>query len=748
MKPFTKFDWQADEEEEWDDLRPETGVDDRSNLRWLGWLMGLIIIAAVAGAAVFLLNRRVYEAVTLTEKEVLATHELLLGAVEDDDYELFTSLLSERPRAWFELQPKLLRSRLFWGRTALSLEPGVMGTATESVLTVDLNSELRQAEVAQTRPFLVATAGGISNTVFLERTFLYERSDLGWHLAPLEDDAAFWDGWERWEGDVLTLIYPGRDEEIGRRLASELDDLISALCADQALDCPTEFRFELKLDRNEQALVRLSEDYDTVRILVRQGKGTLTLPAPSVVGRPMDEAGYQALAQGYAAWLGAVFVNDFASEQPGEGLATIETLLAEHDLQLPPEPKPLMPALSSAALPDGGIRPPHDILMLCTGGNQQRFLRFKVAEAEWAEELLFKAETPGVGNSFPQPNFHRLPDYSGVLVTFAEGQDEDITWQTYLWRDGQKQLWLEHEELPHFWSPRFFDIGNPPQESMNGYYYSIENNRAMIDSWWLDVEACQEGSCRRTESDGAPLWSPDGGRTLLTVMAPFDQPQLHLGDHLGRSLQNLGSGLPVSWVDEETYVYLHQQIPGVTDPTQRGIWKELVLGKIGSEDKQVLIDATDLKTGIAKERTSYQLGIVTAVPYKDGWLVAVRELGSDFKTGSYLFFFQPQTGELTVVLENEMEIILPPLLVNVGGPYLAVSALREDDFLLRFLDPEDGQIVFRANRFPVDWSADGQWLLFVEERQLRVAAPFYNFEWTIEHDLPGCQSAVWIEKTP
>jgi hypothetical protein len=755
MMPTPEFEWQADGDQKWDDLPPLSEENEPGDPRCSRrvWLVALVLITVPALVLFLLLNRRVDEAVALAEEEVGVTHALLLEAVEDQDYELFTSLISDRQRNWFEDQPELLSLSLFWGRTALGLEPGASATTSENDLQIDLDPDLARATVSQTRPFVVSTSSGLPTTVDLERTFLYERIDQGWYLTGLEEDTSFWGDWERQEGEVLTLVYPARDGSTGRRLAPLLDDLVRSLCAEPALKCPNGFEFELKLDRDEQALKRLSEGFYTVVILVRDGKGTLSLPAPSMAGRPLDQAGFQALAQGYAAWLGAVLINNFAAvNQESVNQSVIEEILAGHDLPLPPWPQSMMPRPSNAALPVGSAAPQHDILMMCSGGSQQRLLRFKTAEAQWANEWLFNTiRTTGSAGSFPPPGIRRLPDYSGVLVNFARQGEEELSWQTYLWQNGQEQLWLEHEEATDFWPLQFPYSTGEADQFLIGYSYP-ENDNGTIDSWWIDLQACLEGACAKMEADGFPLWSPDGRHTLLIDMTRYGEPELHLGDQLGHSQVSLGSGFPVSWPDDETFVYLRGQIPGVSDPTQRGIWQELVLSKIDPDtqsvlESQVVIDSEGFRFGIAAERAKFQLGIVTARPYKEGWLVAIRELGNHLQASSYLFYFQPQTGDLTWLKEIEMGMILPPLLLDIGGPYLAISVLQANNFILLFLDQESGDIVYQTDHFPVDWTADGQWLLFAENSALRVAAPALDFEWTIEHNLQGCYTAVWTNRT-
>ncbi len=738
------FEWQTGEQQDWDELRHlDEGDEKDSPQRPWRWLLLILVIFGLLAAGVYwLLDRRADRSTQVIKDELAATHQLLIEAEQSQDYELFSSLISDQEQYWFNTQAQLWSLNLFWERTVLGLEPINEDLAGDANLQIVTEPNLQRATISQTRSF---TTRSDSRPFMLERVFLYKQSDDGWRLIRL-DGSEFWGGWESQTGKILSLVYPQRDAETGRRLFPFLDELVNDYCARSAVNCPKNFELELKLDRREESLLRISEGYFSARILVRDGKGTVTLPAPTLVGRPLDDPGYEALAQGYAAWLGAVLVNNFAVINQVVDPAIVSELLASRGLEPPPLPNANMPWPVTAALPAGEAKPPHDILMLCRGGSQQRLLRLQTAEGEWMSEWQFRTNPSTNGNSlFPQPQLVRLPDYSGALVSFNAGEIDQGPYHTYLWRNGQEQFWLEHDRAPLYWSERFLRTGEQPYQTMNGYYLFIEDNRTVIEPWYLDVKACSEGDCERITADGVPLWSPDGRYTLLTLREPYEKPQISLGDEQGRIVSHLGSGLPVAWLDDETFAYLRGQIFGHTDPSQRGIWRELVQGNL-TGDEQIIIDLRRLQSGIATERRSFQLGIVTAEPYQDGWLIATRELGNERQAGSYLFYYQPQTDELSIITENEMEMILPPLMLNIGGPYLAFAALRDGDFLLRFLDLENEQEVFRTGRFPDDWSADREWLLFSEGYQLRVVSPIHDFEWTIPHNLQGCYSAVWIER--
>ena len=749
--PSDNFEWQADDEQGWEAHPPTPGPQKPINpqRRWIIWLSGLIFLTAISLSGLFLLNRRANEAVGEIKQDVLATHNLLQSAIETNDFELFESLLSDLPPAWSDSQTQLMSLSLLLDRTSLGLEVDPSVSLAEIPSEIELEPDLSRAEVVQNWPYISSTSAGITTTIDLKRTFLYDLIDQQWRLTSLENDNSYWD---HTEGEALNLIYTKQDAQIGRRFAPALDALMIGLCAEPEMACPPDVKLELKLDPDEFSIFRLSEGYYSAQLFKAYDVRRLTMPAPSLIGKPVDEAGYQALYRGYAGWLGAAILNQYVREDAGVNQSDISKILAKHDLQLPPRPKPALPRPPAVALPTGNFAPKHDVLMLCAGGNQQRLLRYKTAESTWENEWLFKIiDTPGAAAVYPQASLWRLPDYSGAVVTYARGDAEEPRWITYLWQDGQEQLWFEDEETAYFWQNRFSFIGDSRGRFMSGYHFLNEGEETVIVPWWIDIEACRTGQCRKMPADGAAIWSPDGRQTLLIALNPYGEPALHLGDRMGHSQEDLGDGFPVSWIDNEAFAYLRQQIPGAYDPTRMGIWDELVLGRAvpdrgGELAPEVLIDTERLRDGLPAERSEFPLGIVTAMAHDDGWLVGAKELSPEIQSASYLFYYQPQMDDLWVLLEMEQEQVITPLHLNKGERFLGVISLSQNDLVMRLLDLEDGRVVFRANRFPYDWSADGQWLLFVEDRKLSAFSPELEYEWTLEHQLQSCYSAVWIDR--
>ncbi|MFZ1398833.1 MAG: hypothetical protein WAS33_18155, partial [Candidatus Promineifilaceae bacterium] len=104
------FEWQTDEEYEWEET-PSPPESPRPRRRW-PWVLLLVVI--LAGTAVFLiyrqLNQRIDIATEETEAELLASYDVWQRAVQNQDENLFNSLLSGREPEWVAAQRSLLQT--------------------------------------------------------------------------------------------------------------------------------------------------------------------------------------------------------------------------------------------------------------------------------------------------------------------------------------------------------------------------------------------------------------------------------------------------------------------------------------------------------------------------------------------------------------------------------------------------------------------------------------------------------------
>ncbi len=302
---MSNFNWQTDDETVWDDemAAAETAVSPPRRL-WIT-LFAVALVIAAAGFVIFRqVNRRVETGIANTQSDILATHNLAQRASLDNDADLFMTLLSGRSKIWSSLQTEAVQEGWLYERSALGLLwlplhkaasltlADVQSGASGVELTLD--PELNKAELRFPLDYAVAVGNGVTETVVLQQTAVYRRGSERWLLSPPDDE--FWGEYTTNQGAMLTLAYPARDTAIAEKLAFDLDAKLDEMCRTLPdLNCPDDLRVHLRLSDELNSL----QTPDAQEILM--GGLRLELPAPTLVGLPVDEAGYQALYRGYAA---------------------------------------------------------------------------------------------------------------------------------------------------------------------------------------------------------------------------------------------------------------------------------------------------------------------------------------------------------------------------------------------------------------------------------------------------------------
>lgn len=294
------FDWRTDDEESW---TPQTEPPLRpSPNRWRRLLVGLVALA-VALLGVAYLYRQAQQRIAATEEavtdDVLASHELVTTAARTGDPEMLRNVLSGADDDWAAAQLSRVGNYPDAGRETFGLRLlEEEGPPPE----VALNPEMRAAELIWVARYTVANPSGVVSTVALTQTAVYRRGSDNWLLAPPEP--AFWQGSDEYRGEYLEAIYPGRDEAIAARLAAGLDGVLGELCQ---TSCPAGYRLRLILSPDPASF-----DNTAPRALLSAGR-TLVLPAPTLVGLPVDDGAYEALERGYAVLVTTAVLADAAA---------------------------------------------------------------------------------------------------------------------------------------------------------------------------------------------------------------------------------------------------------------------------------------------------------------------------------------------------------------------------------------------------------------------------------------------------
>ncbi len=295
------FEWRTDEDEGWQEgPKPEKTAVSQSFLRrrWRFLLVGLLGIAAVWGVVQWQISQRITAATAVVESELLNTHNFLLRTAANQDEDLFNGNLSGRDPAWSEMQKTLLNEGLLLDRPMLGWQHEVTrdALALEDV-AITVAPTLDAAELLYPQSYAVQTPTGVTETVTLQQTAVYRLGERRWLYSPPYPE--FWGDWITQGGEHVTLAYTERDREVAARLAQDLDQLIGQMCSElEDINCNSEMRVHLRLGTDAESLLEISD----IETMLRAGL-RLELPTPTLVGLPVDEAGYEVLYQAYGVQL-------------------------------------------------------------------------------------------------------------------------------------------------------------------------------------------------------------------------------------------------------------------------------------------------------------------------------------------------------------------------------------------------------------------------------------------------------------
>jgi hypothetical protein len=332
------FDWQTDEEDRWEEpeAAAEPAAEERSRFlsrRWLATGIVLLLAVGIGSLLYWQLKVRVDQGAKRVEEDVLATFTLVRSIAKDGDRELFVSVLSGRDPGWTSIQKDLMDAGALFDRSAFGFQSD---GAEPAIVSVELSPDLMEAAVTSEEGYTIDVGNGVTESVRLQQTTVFRLGGQRWLLAPPEND--FWGDWAVYEGTWLRLTYPERDAAIGERLGFDLDEKLGQMCsALPGLLCPP-VPFHVHLDRSPAGFLAL------VNRPAFWAEGRIILPAPALVGLPLDEAGYQALYRGYAALVVSAAVTHLVEWPCCQHALFYEALLDKQLNQLGLRPWPLTAA--------------------------------------------------------------------------------------------------------------------------------------------------------------------------------------------------------------------------------------------------------------------------------------------------------------------------------------------------------------------------------------------------------------------
>ncbi len=293
-----QFDWRTDDEV-WADepvSKPEPVTAVSRRVPWLAIVAILVFLSVAVFVVYHQLNQRIETAHKAIEAEILLTHNLVQRANLQQDDELFRSILSGRDPDWTDLQLDLVREGHLFDRAGLGLQ--AQTAVTKSQVTVA--SDLKAAELLFEQEHALQNGDGVTETVRLQHMAVY-RLGQKWLYAPPTEE--FWGSWQTLDGRYLSIAYRQRDADIVSQLAFDFEALIGDVCRLPDMNCPSDLHLHLRLDSEAESLLITADTQTLLEHSLR-----LNLPTPSLVGVPIDEAGYQALLQGYGRHLAAAII--------------------------------------------------------------------------------------------------------------------------------------------------------------------------------------------------------------------------------------------------------------------------------------------------------------------------------------------------------------------------------------------------------------------------------------------------------
>jgi len=335
------FDWQTDESGEWEEMVEAESTPEPSSHRHWPWLV-IVLLVIVVGAGLVAyreLFRRVDVGTSHVEMDLLTSYYVVQTAVTNQDSDLLSNYLSGVDIEWVRTVNALVENDRFYDRTPFYLR--WMPPQTILAPTITMSPDLTEAELVSEQLYAIEIGNGLTETIRLQETAVYRLGSNRWLLSPPKPE--FWGEPQTFTGEILVLRYLERDAKIARRLALDIDTKLLELCAKfPELHCRDDFEVRLTLTSNAEWL-NASQGISVLWMpSIRLGQLRMTpMPTPSLIGLPVDEAGYQALYRGYASVILSAVVADLLDADCCFDSVLYQAAMADMLTQLSLQPWPL-----------------------------------------------------------------------------------------------------------------------------------------------------------------------------------------------------------------------------------------------------------------------------------------------------------------------------------------------------------------------------------------------------------------------
>ncbi len=694
-----RFEWQTDEDDPLDQSDDTQAA--ASPRKKLGCTAAIILVSVVT---IFLLTwsikRRQSNTLGKIREEIILAFELQQTALMKNDSELFRLTLSSSDTLWRQEQKRLFDEGLFYGGLADGAEP---------LLT--LSPDLRTAELTYTRSYPSEVGVTGFSDIELLHTATYRLEEKRWlQSAP---EASFWGAWQDLDGSLITITTPERDVELAKRLLMELDFAIRSMCAGVEAEniygvalCEEQLPLRVLLNNDVKTLYTLTGEPVTP-----DDEYDYELPAPTLVGLPIDEKDYETYFKVYTRPL----------------LHRLEMILQ-----------------ASAPFPS------QNIYALCFNHPLEGRHLYRYDRRLNAWEAVMPQKTFRYMSVFPDDSAVMLFDGTTVNVlnsrNDAQFQSPGGIWQRGLPADTSQNLigWISGVAPYHLAKQTSADGGTSS--------YSV-----------LDLTECDRNDCYFTDLPGFPNWERSSGISLYQIGS-----NIYLGTRNGETIRQVGRGFNPFWMDDSTFGYVR-----FTGERDYGISSELVLGNPDNEDIRILFDGDDLAraAGISEEHVLFINDVVYDPSIPNSLLLSAT--GIREHSGYYFIFVADLTGWQNNIQPNLKLAVrrhaaqgsvpglltptgLPPFLVSSSGRWLVMTELHGQDqesWTILIHDLQSGESVELNDSVPampgnyplLDWSEDGQWLLVADRGFLHLIAPQYDYQESIAHSFDACSHIAWAD---
>lgn len=710
------FDWRVTEDGKWEDVPAQSTSSSPSPLPKRKWvILGSIIVTLFVFTLVLLFYRARQLNQTI-ENEILINYQLWQDAWSKGDEELWATFIHVAARPQY--QSLMLTGNLF-ARPFLS----VQWEATANSSGVVLSPDLVQAELTIRQGYRLA-----NETIELEQIIPYIKEGVQWQIAtPQGKD--FWGETYSWRGKWITLTYPERDEQLAKRIGEDIDRILDTLCRE--LGCPDQSILDIRMNLE----VRMETSLETLRGAMAGeeviGIRPIDLPAPTLVGLPIDEAGYQLVSRGYGRLVVSTLLTRVMRWRYGPNAQFFEAKLANVLRELALDGG-IVPALTNTTPPTNTPLPLSNqpVQLLCnTSWDGGQLYHYTPGTHIW-EQQLSNQLYQGMGTT---------SGHNGIILyTPPPPGTPDNVPESWVWR--QQKLWRVASVAAGEDVIIALDAA-----AQNRVAITFDGGRVPIDL----QPNCTSEPCTLP---GRPVWSPNGQR-MIYIAQRSQSSFLALADGQGKVVEYIGDGFLPFWLDDNQFGFVRwqkQDFPFIDQP-------ELYLASVESPLGELHVPASHFATAFGDESWLVSL-LGVFVSYDQKLIIASRGQNSPQSNSTLLpvsktllLSYDPQTKTLSKLWEGEA---LHRVAASPNGEWLSWQEVNQQlvhtlhlyhlptgthtQYLLSMVAEKNGWQTTN-----ISWSADSNWVLLFDTGTLRFIAPLANYEYTIQPTLSACTYALW-----